>query len=149
MTKFEKNMSEIFEIEPTEEVQSTAVVVKEEKPIDKIEIKLEDDLEKDYDKVRQNYEEIINKGVDAIDSILEIARESEHPRAFEVAATMIKNVADANEKLIMLQKQMREIQRASGKEPQTSTKIDKAIFVGSTADLNKLLKGKEWDTSNI
>ena len=149
MTKFEKNMSEIFEIEPTEEVQSTAVVVKEEKPIDKIEIKLEDDLEKDYDKVRQNYEEIINKGVDAIDSILEIARESEHPRAFEVAATMIKNVADANEKLIMLQKQMREIQRASGKEPQTSTKIDKAIFVGSTADLNKMLKGKEWDTSNI
>ena len=143
MTKFEKNMSEIFEIEPTEEVQSTAVVVKEEKPIDKIEIKLEDDLEKDYDKVRQNYEEIINKGVDAIDSILEIARESEHPRAFEVAATMIKNVADANEKLIMLQKQMREIQRASGKEPQTSTKIDKAIFVGSTADLNKMLKGKE------
>ena len=103
MTKFEKNMSEIFEIEPTEEVQSTAVVVKEEKPIDKIEIKLEDDLEKDYDKVRQNYEEIINKGVDAIDSILEIARESEHPRAFEVAATMIKNVADANEKIIMLQ----------------------------------------------
>ena len=101
------------------------------------------DLEKDYDKVRQNYEEIINKGVDAIDSILEIARESEHPRAFEVAATMIKNVADANEKLIMLQKQMREIQRASGKEPQTSTKIDKAIFVGSTADLNKMLKGKE------
>jgi hypothetical protein len=143
VTKFEKNMSEIFEIEPTEEVQSTAVVVKEKKPIDKIEIKLEDDLEKDYDKVRQNYEEIINKGVDAIDSILEIARESEHPRAFEVAATMIKNVADANEKLIMLQKQMREIQRASGKEPQTSTKIDKAIFVGSTADLNKMLKGKE------
>jgi hypothetical protein len=143
VTKFEKNMSEIFEIEPVEKVQSAAVVVKEEKPVDKIEVKLEDDLEKDYDKVRQNYEEIINKGVDAIDSILEIARESEHPRAFEVAATMIKNVADANEKLIMLQKQMREIQRASGKEPQTSTKIDKAIFVGSTADLNKMLKGKE------
>jgi hypothetical protein len=142
MTKFEKNMSEIFEIETVEETQSTAIVVKEEKPVDKIEIKLEDDLEKDYDKVRQNYEEIINKGVDAIDSILEIARESEHPRAFEVAATMIKNVADANEKLIMLQKQMREIQRASGKEPQTGTKIDKAIFVGSTADLNKMLKGK-------
>ncbi len=92
--------------------------------------------------VRQNYEEIIEKGVDAIDSILEIARESEHPRAFEVAATMIKNVADANEKLILLQKQMREMNKAAGKETQ-STKIDKAIFVGSTADLNKMLKGKE------
>jgi len=55
---------------------------------------------------------------------------------------MIKNVADANEKLILLQKQMREMNKAAGKETQ-STKIDKAIFVGSTADLNKMLKGKE------
>jgi len=148
VTKFEKNMSDIFEVEP-KQIASTDIIVKEERPVVQVDSKLEDDLEKDYNKVRQNYEEIINKGVDAIDSILEIARESEHPRAFEVAATMIKNVADANEKLIMLQKQMREIQRASGKEPQTSTKIDKAIFVGSTADLNKMLKGKEWNTSNI
>ena len=142
MTKFEKNMSEIFEVMPKVQ-ETTAVVVQEPKQIQPVESKLDDDLDVDYRKVRENYEEIINKGVDAIDSILEIARESEHPRAFEVAATMIKNVADANEKLIMLQKQMREIQKASGKEPSVSTKIDKAIFVGSTADLNKMLKGKE------
>lgn len=141
MTKFEKNMSEIFEVEP-KQIASTDIVVKEERPIIEAESKLDNDLEKDYKKVRQNYEEIIEKGVDAIDSILEIARESEHPRAFEVAATMIKNVADANEKLILLQKQMREMNKAAGKETQ-STKIDKAIFVGSTADLNKMLKGKE------
>lgn len=141
MTKFEKNMSEIFEVEP-KQIASTDIVVKEERPVVQVDSKLDDDLEKDYKKVRQNYEEIIEKGVDAIDSILEIARESEHPRAFEVAATMIKNVADANEKLILLQKQMREMNKAAGKETQ-STKIDKAIFVGSTADLNKMLKGKE------
>ena len=147
MTKFEKNMSEIFEVEP-KQIASTDIVVKEERPVVEAESKLDNDLEKDYKKVRQNYEEIIEKGVDAIDSILEIARESEHPRAFEVAATMIKNVADANEKLILLQKQMREMNKAAGKETQ-STKIDKAIFVGSTADLNKMLKGKEWSTLNI
>lgn len=141
MTKFEKNMSEIFEVEP-KQIASTDIVVKEEKPVVRVDSKLDDDLETDYKKVRQNYEEIIEKGVDAIDSILEIARESEHPRAFEVAATMIKNVADANEKLITLQKQMREMNKAAGKETQ-STKIDKAIFVGSTADLNKMLKGKQ------
>jgi hypothetical protein len=140
VTKFEKNMSEIFEVEP-KKIASTDIVVKEERPVVEAESKLDNDLEKDYKKVRQNYEEIIEKGVDAIDSILEIARESEHPRAFEVAATMIKNVADANEKLILLQKQMREMNKAAGKEAQ-STKIDKAIFVGSTADLNKMLKGK-------
>ena len=141
MTKFEKNMSEIFEVE-SKQIASTDIAVKEERPVVEVESKLDNDLEKDYKKVRQNYEEIIEKGVDAIDSILEIARESEHPRAFEVAATMIKNVADANEKLILLQKQMREMNKAAGKETQ-STKIDKAIFVGSTADLNKMLKGKE------
>ena len=139
MSKFEKNMSDIFDVSPTV-VKENPIVVKE--PIANDNERLDSDLQKDYNKVRQNYEEIINKGVDAIDSILEIARESEHPRAFEVAATMIKNVADANEKLIILQKQMREMNKAAGKE-QTSTKIDKAIFVGSTADLNKMLKGKE------
>lgn len=136
MNKFDKNMSEIFDVTPT--VVEDRPVVAKPKPEPKD--SLDKDLEQDYNRVRQNYEEIINKGVDAIDSILEIARESEHPRAFEVAATMIKNVADANEKLITLQKQMREMDKARQKE--NNTKIDKAIFVGSTAELNKLLKGK-------
>jgi len=139
MSKFEKNMSDIFDVSPTV-VKENPIVVKE--PIANDNERLDSDLQKDYNKVRQNYEEIIEKGVDAIDTILDIARDSQHPRAFEVAATMIKNVADANEKLIILQKQMREMNKAAGKETGT-TKIDKAIFVGSTADLNKMLKGKE------
>jgi hypothetical protein len=145
MSKFEKNMSDIFDVVPTvvdtivDEVQEKPVAVKKPK---QQESSIDRDLEIDYNRVRNNYEEIISKGVDAIDSILEIARESEHPRAFEVAATMIKNVSDANEKLIILQKQMREMNKNKEKETGT-TKIDKAIFIGSTADLNKMLKGKE------
>lgn len=140
MSTFDKSMEKIFEVTPTI-IEDNHIVVQEPKQLHTIESKLDNDLDVDYKKVRQNYEEIIEKGVDAIDSILDIARDSQHPRAFEVAATMIKNVADANEKLILLQKQMREMNKASGKES-AGTKIDKAIFVGSTSDLNKMLKGK-------
>ena len=137
MTKFEKSMEQIFDVAPVE------VIEKETLPsvIEKENTELDDDLQTDYETVRNNYEEIIEKGKEAIDDILEIARESEHPRAFEVAATMIKNVTEANEKLILLQKQMRDMKK--GQKETSKTTIDKAIFVGSTAELSKLLKGKE------
>jgi hypothetical protein len=137
MTKFEKSMEQIFDVAPVEVIEKEILpsVVKQENT------ELDDDLQTDYETVRNNYEEIIEKGKDAIDDILEIARESEHPRAFEVAATMIKNVTEANEKLILLQKQMRDMKK--GQKETSKTTIDKAIFVGSTAELSKLLKGKE------
>lgn len=136
MTKFEKTMEEIFDVTPIEltEEKKLPTIAKEN-------AKLDDDLETDYNKVRDNYEEIIEKGKEAIDNILEIAKESEQPRAFEVVATMIKNVTEANEKLILLQKQMRDMNK--GQKDSGKTNIDKAIFVGSTAELSKLLKGKE------
>jgi hypothetical protein len=137
MTKFEKSMEQIFDVAPVEVIEKEILpsVIKQENT------ELDDDLQTDYETVRNNYEEIIEKGKDAIDDILEIARESEHPRAFEVAATMIKNVTEANEKLILLQKQMRDMKK--GQKETSKTTIDKAIFVGSTAELSKLLKGKE------
>jgi hypothetical protein len=137
MTKFEKNMEQIFDVTPIETTEKKMVP----SVIEKEHSELDDDLQSDYETVRNNYEEIIEKGKDAIDDILEIARESEHPRAFEVAATMIKNVTEANEKLILLQKQMRDMKK--GQKETSKTTIDKAIFVGSTAELSKLLKGKE------
>jgi hypothetical protein len=137
MTKFERNMEQLFDVAPVEIIEETLPAVVETKE----QTQLDDDLQTDYETVRTNYEEIIEKGKDAIDDILEIARESEHPRAFEVAATMIKNVTEANEKLILLQKQMREMKK--GQKETSKTTIDKAIFVGSTAELSKLLKGKE------
>jgi len=140
--KFNQKMQEIFDIDPIIEqaIQPPAVIQPKEPTI------LDDDLNKDYGKVRKNYEDIIRKGVDAIDDILEIARNSEHPRAFEVAATLIDKVTQTNEKLILLQKQMREMNK-SGKESPGATKIDKAIFIGSTSELSKLLKNNKEETA--
>jgi len=138
MSKFEKSMEQIFDISPTEIVEEKHTMPALSK---KENTELDEDLQQDYNIVRNNYEEIIEKGKGAIDDILEIARESEHPRAFEVAATMIKNVTEANEKLILLQKQMRDMNK--GQKETSKTTIDKAIFVGSTAELSKLLKGKQ------
>lgn len=98
------------------------------------------DLMDDYEQSRKQLKEIVSKGAGAIDDILAIARESEHPRAFEVAATMIKTVADANEKLLGMQKQMKEI---TGQKNNGQLNVGKAaIFVGSTAELSKMIKNE-------
>jgi hypothetical protein len=146
MATFDENMSEIFDVDPTKKVEQKIEdlpIVQEEpnlidpKGVDKI---LQDDLMKDYDTSRRALQDIVKKGNNAIDDILEIARESEHPRAFEVAATMIKNVAEVNEKLINLQKQMKDI---TGAKNQAQLNVGKAaIFVGSTAELSKMIKNE-------
>jgi hypothetical protein len=96
----------------------------------------------DADYVRSNYYGLIEKGNEALDGILEVAKQSQHPRAYEVAANMIKNMSDVTEKLMILQKQKQEL---SGKDPVTTTNIqvDQAVFVGSTADLLKKIKSEE------
>jgi hypothetical protein len=139
MSKFEKSMEKIFDVVPvdfTEKAENKSDLVINQEPVEN---QLEVDLNTDYNVVRKNYEDIIDKGKSAIDDILEIAKHSEHPRAFEVAATLIKNVTEANEKLIGLQKTMREMTK---KSTGSGTNIDKAIFVGSTAELSKFLKNK-------
>jgi len=143
MSKFDENMSEIFDTNPINKQIEQLPIVQEEpqlidpKGVDKI---LQDDLMKDYDASRRALQDIVKKGNNAIDDILEIARESEHPRAFEVAATMIKNVAEVNEKLINLQKQMKDI---TGAKNQSQLNVGKAaIFVGSTAELSKMIKNE-------
>jgi hypothetical protein len=91
---------------------------------------------------RANYYNLIEKGNEALDGILEVARESQHPRAYEVAANMIKNLSDVTEKLMILQKQQKDL---IPKEQQAQTQninVDKAVFVGSTADLLKQLKNE-------
>jgi hypothetical protein len=96
----------------------------------------------DADYVRSNYYGLIEKGNEALDGILEVAKQSQHPRAYEVAANMIKNMSDVTEKLMVLQKQKQEL---SGKDPTSTTNIqvDQAVFVGSTADLLKKIKSEE------
>ena len=136
MSKFEKNMDEIFGIEsPPQEIKTELVPQKSTAPIN-----VEDDLTDDYQQSRENLQGIIDQGKEAMEDILRIARESEHPRAFEVYGTLLKNMVDANKELLNIQKQMRDM---NGKKEVNNTTIDKAIFVGSTSELSKLLKSKE------
>lgn len=97
----------------------------------------------DADYTRANYYNLIEKGNEALDGILEVARESQHPRAYEVAANMMKNLSDMTEKLMILQKQRKELEKDTAAGPQ-SVNIEKAaVFVGSTADLLKQIKDEK------
>ena len=100
---------------------------------------ISNDLKKDYEYTRGNLYSIIEKGQEALNGILELAQESEMPRAYEVAGQLIKNVADATDKLIDLQKKLKDIDEQKVKGP---TNVTNALFVGSTAELSKLLKNE-------
>ena len=97
-----------------------------------------DDVTKDYEYTRGNLYSIIEKGQEAINGILELAQESEMPRAYEVAGQLIKSVSDATDKLMDLQKKLKDVEEEKvQKGPST---VNNALFVGSTAELSKLLK---------
>ena len=97
-----------------------------------------DDVKKDYDYTRGNLYSIIEKGQEAINGILELAQESEMPRAYEVAGQLIKNVADATDKLMDLQKKLKDVEEE--KQSRGPSTVNNALFVGSTAELAKMLK---------
>jgi len=138
MNEFDKKLSEVFDVLPTqvEEKKSSPVVsIKYNDP------DLKQDLTDAYQQSKENLQGIIDQGQEAMADILEIAKAGQHPRAFEVYGTLLKNMVDANKELLNIQKQMREMDE--DKKKSGGTTIDKAIFVGSTAELNKLIKGKE------
>ena len=127
--------------ELNDEFNVSADVVQPEVVKDKIEKVREsvDDVKKDYEYTRGNLYSIIEKGQEALNGILELAQGSEMPRAYEVAGQLIKNVADATDKLMKLQKELKDVNEESTKGP---TNVTNALFVGSTADLAKLLKSE-------
>ena len=133
MAKGYDSLNDTFNTDP---VDDTAIV-KEEKRKNQIQ-KLTDDVSKDYDYTRGNLYSLIEKGQEAVDGILEVAQASDHPRAYEVAATTIKNVADTADKLIDLQKKMKELDAEDQKNAPST--VNNTMFVGSTADLQKMLK---------
>ena len=96
------------------------------------------DIEKDYEYQRNNFYNLVEKGSAAIDGILELAKESEHPRTYEVAGNLIKQVAEVTEKLGDLQEKMRKLKEVPNTAPKSVTN---ALFVGSTAELQKMIKG--------
>lgn len=134
MTKKFDKLNETFNVD------GEIVPVESEAVIEKIEniSTAVDDIKKDYNYTRGNLYSLIEKGQEAINGILELAQESEMPRAYEVAGQLIKNVADATDKLMDLQKKLKDIEEEKvGKGPTT---VNNALFVGSTAELAKLLK---------
>ena len=119
----------------------TEVVKKEKKPEIKKVHSQEEQIQKDYEYTRGNLYSIIEKGQEAIDGILELAQESEMPRAYEVAGQLIKSVSDATDKLMDLQKKLKDVNAEEKTGPTNVT--NNALFVGSTADLAKLIKGEK------
>ena len=95
------------------------------------------DIEKDYEYQRDNFYNLVEKGSAAIDGILELAKESEHPRTYEVAGNLIKQVAEVTEKLGDLQEKMRRLKEVPNTAPKNVTN---ALFVGCTAELQKMIK---------
>jgi hypothetical protein len=138
MDKYEK-LNDTFDVEP---ISSDIEKVEVKKEIDKYKSSAED-IKKDYEYTRGNLYSIIEKGQEAINGILEIAQESEMPRAYEVAGQLIKNVSDATDKLLDLQKKLKDVNEEDSKGPTSVT--NNALFVGSTADLQKMLKKVNQD----
>ena len=134
MSEVNKNLSEILNTDYVPVVSDRS-----DKPIT---IHQDESANPDADYSRANYYNLIEKGNEALDGILEVAKESQHPRAYEVAANMIKNLSDVTEKLMILQKQQQELKPKDEQATQQNIAIDKAVFVGSTADLLKKLKNE-------
>ena len=128
------NLDETFDIESTIVPSEKVGITPEQKP-DRL---TKNDIEKDYEYTRGNLYSIIEKGQEAINGILELAQDSEMPRAYEVAGQLIKSVSDATDKLMDLQKKLKDVEEETQqKGPST---VNNALFVGSTAELQKLLK---------
>ena len=134
--KSTENLDETFNIAPTEVLDADEV--KPNVGIQKPDRLTKNDIEKDYEYTRGNLYSIIEKGQEAINGILELAQDSEMPRAYEVAGQLIKSVSDATDKLMDLQKKLKDVEEES-KQKGPST-VNNALFVGSTEDLQKLLK---------
>jgi hypothetical protein len=143
MSDLNKNLSDIFDINPisdpinddSSQKKKTYLTTNYNAP------DLKQDLTDAYQQSKENLQGIIDQGQEAMEEILNIAKAGQHPRAFEVYGTLLKNMVDANKELLNIQKQMRDMDEE--KKKQSGTTIDKAIFVGSTAELNKLIKGKD------
>ena len=133
MTKQFEELDDAFNV--TSEIVPTDTT---EVGITKPERHVKSDIEKDYDYTRGNLYSIIEKGQEAINGILELAQDSEMPRAYEVAGQLIKSVSDATDKLMDLQKKLKDVEEEkASKGPST---VNNSLFVGSTAELAKMLK---------
>lgn len=135
--KTTESLNDIFEVEG-ELVQEKTPSLRRENF--EARTKNNDDVTKDYNYARENMYDVIERGTEALDYLLELAKASEHPRAFEVVSTLTKTLVDANKDLLEVQTKLKKLREEDKTEPQNVTN---ALFVGSTADLQKLIKGDD------
>ena len=131
MKKVEDKLNEILNItkqDVVEEIENKPIIPRP---------KEKDDIDSDYKYSRENLYSLVERGQDAIDGILTLAKETEHPRTYEVAGQLIKNVGEVTEKLLQLQEKMKKLNNEVVKGP---NKVTNALFVGSTSELQKMLK---------
>lgn len=135
MKKLNEKLSEVLDIEPIDTPQQEYAVQPAQQETDNV-------IEDDAAFARTNLRTLIQKGTTAMDELLTVAKASEHPRAYEVAAGLIKNLADLNKDLLDIQKKKKELnaKEKSGNNGNGGVNVDKAVFIGSTGDLIKLLK---------
>jgi hypothetical protein len=137
MSSIDDKLNEVLNITPEIIEASEISTIEETKemvvPIDK-------DAEIDFDTGRENLYKMLDKGNDAIDGILALAKEGEHPRAYEVAGQLIKTVADVSKDLMAMQEKLKKLKEVPNQGP---TSVTNALFVGSTTELTKLLKEKK------
>ena len=136
MKKLNANLSEIFDVEPIKEIS----------PVETLPAVVEyaDPVNADADFARNNIRELVTQGNQAVNELMLIARDGQHPRAFEVLSGLMKNLADMNKDLLEIQKRKKDLIPKA--EAQNNLNIDKAVFVGSTAELVKMLKTQKQET---
>jgi len=135
-TKFEKNMEDIFDL--PEKIEQT----KDLKPVDN----KDETVDNDFKYARENLYNIIERGSDALNTLVDVANQSQHPRAFEVVGQLVKTLSDTNKDLLELQKKVKIIKKDIPDQPQNVTN---ALFVGNTSELQKMInkRNNEWELS--
>lgn len=132
-TRMEESFEDIFNLPQSQ-------IVEEDTPSELVEPALpsvSSDIDSDYRYARENLYNVIERGSDALNTLVELANQSESPRAFEVVGTLIKTLTDANKDLLEVQKKVKSLKEESAKGP---TNVTNALFVGNTAELQQLIK---------
>lgn len=138
MSSIDDKLNEVLNIVPEVFTETTEISAVEERT--ELVVPQDKDAEVDFDKGRENLYKLLDKGNDAIDGILALAKEGEHPRAYEVAGQLIKTVADMSKDLMAMQEKLKKLKEVPNQGP---TSVTNALFVGSTTELTKLLKEKK------
>ena len=140
MSKLEDSVNEILGLEPKQTTEVSVTDFEQPKPVVRKVDESKTDVDNDYDYSRENYYNLIERGQEAIQGILDIAKEGQHPRAYEVVGQLIGQVAQVTDKLQDLQKKLKDLKELP---KSANTQIKNALFVGSTAELQKMLNRKD------